>query len=153
MISFVTLDTTAITLDSTTAFTWDEDAPASNGIVLFRASTGAWSFIVGNARAEAITFDRQMLRNPYGTTWFQSGSGTLGPQLIRVTGEVWSAASDGITSAFTTVEDVRMAAEDAVLVRVIFGDYDVLALQSFARSPIEAGYRVEMVFVTASGRN
>lgn len=153
MISFVTLDTTAITLDSTTAFTWDEDAPASNGFVIFRAASGAWSFIVGNARAEAITFDRQMLRNPYGTTWFQSGSGTLGPQLIRVTGEVWSAASDGITSAFTTVEDVRMAAEDAVLVRVIFGDYDVLALQSFARSPIEAGYRVEMVFVTASGRN
>jgi hypothetical protein len=152
MTPFVTLDTTAITLDSTTAFTWDEDAPASNGYVLFRNALGSWSYIVGNARAEVITFDRQMLRNPYGTSWFQSGSGTLGPQLIRVTGEVWSNASDGITSAFTTVEDVRIAAEDTVLVRVIFGDYGVVALQSFARAPIEAGYRVDMVFVTESGR-
>ena len=152
MISFVTLDTTAITLDSTTAFTWDEDAPATNGYVLFRNVLGSWSYIVGNARAEVITFDRQMLRNPFGSVWFQAGSGRPGPQLLRVSGEVWSVANDGIVTAAGDVSAVQAAAEDAVLIRVIFGDFDILALQSFARAPIEAGYRVDMVFVTESGR-
>jgi hypothetical protein len=153
MIWFVTLDTTLSTLDSTTAFTWDADAIARNGFVLWQDSTGSWSYIVGNARAESISFDREMLRNPFGSVWFQAGSGRPGPQLLRVTGEVWSVANDGIVTAAGDVNAVQGSAEDAVLVKVIFGDYDVLALQSFARTPIEAGYRVDMVFVTASGRN
>jgi hypothetical protein len=149
----ITMDSTLVTLDSTTAFTWDQDVVAGFGFVTITTASSTTISFVGDARAEAIQFDRQMLRNPYGTSWFQSGSGTLGPQLIRVTGEVWSTASDGITSAFTTVEAVRAAAEDAVLVEVSWGTFDILALQSFARSPIEAGYRVDMVFVTESGRN
>jgi len=153
MTPFVTLDTTLSTLDSTTAFTWDEDAPALSGLVYFQAASGSWSYIVGNAQADSISFDREMLRNPFGTVWFQAGSGRSGPQLLRVTGEVWSVANDGIVTAAGDVNAVQGNAEDAVLVRVIFGDYDVLALQSFVRSPIEAGYRVEMLFVTASGRN
>lgn len=152
MIGFTTLDTTLVTLDSTTAFTWDEDAPAQAGFVNILDSTNSWSFLVGNARPESIEFDRQLQRNPFGSSWFQSGSGTIGPQLVRVTGEVFSDAANGITSAVALVEDVRVAAEDAVLLRVTWADFEVLALQSFARTPIEAGYRVDMVFVTASGR-
>lgn len=149
----ITMDSTLVTLDSTTAFTWDQDVVAGFGFVTITTASSTTISFVGDARAEAIQFDRQMLRNPYGTSWFQAGSGTLGPQLIRVTGEVWSTASDGITSAFTTVESVRAAAEDAVLVEASWGTFDILALQSFARSPIAAGYRVDMVFVTESGRN
>jgi hypothetical protein len=153
VIAFTTLDSTLVTLDSTTAFTWDEDAPAATGFVALRTSSGSWEFVVGNARAESIEFDRQMLRNPYGSTWFQAGVGTVGPQLVRVTGEVFSSAADGILSAAAEVAALEAAAEDAVLLRVVWGDFNLLALQSFSRSPIEAGYRVDMVFVTESGRN
>lgn len=149
---FITLDTTASTLDSTTAFTWDADVTAV-GYVALQTSAGAVSYLLGTVRAESISFAREMVRNPYGSTWFQAGDGRVGPQLIRVTAEVWSDAATGIEIAAPLVEALRAAAEDAGEVRVIFGTYFVAALQSFARTPIEAGYRVEMVFVTEDGRN
>lgn len=148
---FITLDTTASTLDSTTAFTWDADV--GTGYVAVQDNAGASVYYVGTLRLEAFSFDREMLRNPYGNSWFQAGDGRIGPQLIRVTAEVWSDAATGIAVAAPLVEALRAAAEDAANVRVVFGTYNVAALQSFARTPIEAGYRVEMVFVTIDGRN
>ena len=149
---FITLDTTASTLDSTTAFTWDADVSAVGWLAL-ETTAGATSYLMGTVRAESISFAREMLRNPYGSTWFQAGDGRVGPQSIRVTAEVWSDAATGIAVAAPLVEALRAAAEDAAKVRVVFGTYFIAALASFVRSPIEAGYRVEMVFVTEDGRN
>lgn len=149
---FITLDTTASTLDSTTAFTWDADVSVIGWLAL-ETMAGVSSYLIGTVRAESIAFARELLRNPYGSTWFQAGDGRIGPQLIRVTTEVWSDASTGIAVAAPLVEALRASAEDAAKVRVVFGTYFVAALQSFIRTPIEAGYRVEMVFVTEDGRN
>lgn len=148
---FITLDTTSVTLDSTTAFTWDADV--GTGYVALQDNAGASAYYIGTLRLEGIAFDREMLRNPYGSSWFQAGDGRIGPQSIRVTAEVWSDAATGIAVAAPLVEALRAAAEDAAKVRVVFGTYFVAALQSFIRTPIEAGYRVEMVFVTEDGRN
>lgn len=148
----VTMDSTLVTLDSTTAFTWDQDTVSVTpaGFVDIYVNSTV-TRVTGNARLESIAFNRQMLRNPYGGTWFQAGDGSVGPQLLRVTAEVWDET--GIVAAATEVEAVRIAAEDSTLVQTPFGEYDVTALQSFSRSPIESGYRVELVFVTTSGRN
>ena len=146
----VTMDNTTITLDSTTAFTWDQNIVTSPfGFVDLLVSSTKTS-IMAVARAEGITFNRALHRNPYGTTWFQSGDGGMGPQSIRITTEVWDEA--GIDTAAAELETLRGVAETATEIRTPFGQYFVAALQSFTRVPIESGYRVDMVFISSTGR-
>jgi hypothetical protein len=148
-VPWFTLDRTDVTLDSTTAFTWDEDIFAAFGYVLLFDTADVASAVRGDARAEGISFDRELHRNPFGQSWFTSGGGRLGPQLLRVTLEVWS---DSIANAHAETEALRVRAEDCARVLTSYGEWPILALQSFSRSPIEAGYRVDAVFVTAQGR-
>jgi len=150
ILPYFTLDRTDVTLDSTTAFTWDEDAFAPFGFVLFTDFFGGASLARGDARAEAIAFDRELHRNPFGQSWFTSGGGRPGPQLLRVTVEVWS---DSIVNANAVAEQLRARVESCERVETSYGSWQIWALQSFSRTPIEAGYRVDLVLVTAQGRN
>lgn len=143
------MDSTSVTLDSTTAFTWDQDVFAVPGLILLQDGS-VTTPVRGDVRAEGISFDRELHRNPYGSVWFTSGSDVTNPQLVRVTAEVWSSS---IEVAHADVEAVRVACEDATLLIASYGEWSIAALQSFGRSPIEAGYRLDIVFVTISGRS
>lgn len=142
------MDSTTVTLD-TTSFTWDQDAFATPGLILIQDGSSTKP-VRGDVRAESISFDRELHRNPYGSSWFSSGSYVANPQFVRVTAEVWASS---IEDAHADAELVRVACEDATLLVTSYGEWPIAALQSFSRSPIEAGYRLDILFVSISGRS
>ena len=148
----ITLDTTASTLDSTTAFTWDADIIL--GIVEIVWATSLASFnlrLLGTLTIDAIEFDRRMYRAPYSNFWFLEGDGRPNAQLVRVSADVWD--DRGITYAQNPLRVYRERSLLTTRVRAAFGSFDVAAMQSYSYTPIESGYRVEIVFVTLNGRS
>ena len=150
---FVTLDTTDSTLDSTTAFTWDADVLLGIVGIEWQSSLFANSnlYVLGTLTIDAIQFDRRLYRAPYSTLWFNEGDGRPNAQLVRVSFDLWD--DRGITYAQNPLRVYRDRAVLATNVRAVFGSFPIEAMQSYAYAPIESGYRVDVVFVTTSGRS
>jgi hypothetical protein len=148
----LTADSTTVTAD-TTLFTADNDIVLGLIEIVYpvNATVSRNLRMFGNIAAERLDFNRRMYRAPYGGSWAQEGDGRVGPQLVRATAEIWD--DRGITYAQTALRVNRGYCETATQVRSVWGTYPVAALQQYAYQPIEAGYRLDIVFISTSGRS
>jgi hypothetical protein len=135
---------------------WDVDVPTWDGglfggFTQWQLSDGSRLVIpLSNVRTQAFQYDRRMFRAPFGIVWHQEGDARRGVELVNVSVEVVDDA-DGITDAALLANQLAGSAAGVILIDSPFGQFDVLALSSFTRSPIESGYRFNFTFGTLNG--
>jgi hypothetical protein len=135
---------------------WDVDVPTWDGglfagFTQWELSNGTRLVIpLSNVRTRPFQFDRRMLRAPFGSTWFQAGDGRRGVEVVTVSVDVVNDAG-GITDAALLANQLAVSAAGVILIDSPFGFFDVLALSSFSRVPIESGYRFDFAFGTLNG--
>jgi hypothetical protein len=136
---------------------WDVDIPTWDGglfggFTQWTQSFGPREVIpLSNVRTQAFQYDRRMFRAPFGTTvWHQEGDGRRGVQLVNVSVDVIDDAN-GITDAAFIANALANVAQFVTEIECPYGKFDVLALSSFTRSPIESGYRFNFAFGTLNG--
>jgi hypothetical protein len=135
---------------------WDVDVPTWDGglfggFTQWQLSDGTRLVIpLSNVRTQAFQYDRRMFRAPFGSVWHQEGDARRGVELVNVSVEVVDDA-DGITDAALLANQLAGSASSVILIDSPFGFFDVLALSSFTRSPIESGYRLNFAFGTLNG--
>ena len=102
-----------------------------------------------NTRASAARYDRRAFRGPYGTTWQVEGSGKREPEEFTLSFEVHA---DTIEDASPLVRALLAKLGAAVSVSAPIGSFDSAGILSYAQSPIEAGYRLDVVMLAEAGR-
>jgi len=143
-----TFDIDSVTLDASFP-TWDGGIlpggaqwELSNGTIV--------PVTLANVRTQAFQYNRRMFRSPYGTVWHQEGDLKRGVESITVSVHVLDDAN-GISDAAIAAEALASVAPDVVRVECHFGEFDVVALQSYSRAPVQSGYRLEFVFGSFDG--
>lgn len=140
-------DQTDVKFDST-AYTWDNGYGVRVGQARLAGNGSVYLWTRVNARVGEVTFDRQLFRAPFGSVWHQAGdAGQLGVDVV-LDGEVVDAS---IGAAAAELEVLRAAVEAALQVQFAFGQFSVAGVRSFARSPIERGFRVTVTLATVRG--
>lgn len=140
-------DQTDVTFDSV-AYTWDSGYGIRVGAARLAGNGSVYLWSRVNARVGQISFDRELFRAPFGTSWWQAGDGLQTAVDVVLDGEVVAAS---IGAAAAELELLRAAAEAAVAVQFAFGEFRIAGVRSIVRSPIERGYRVVVTFATAAG--
>ena len=102
-----------------------------------------------NTRASSARYDRRAFRGPYGTTWQAEGSGKREPEEFTLSFEVHA---DTIEDASHLVQALLAKLEAAVSVSAPIGSFDSAGILSYAQSPIEAGYRLDVRMLAEAGR-
>jgi hypothetical protein len=173
-VNILTFDFTSITWDNTT-LTWDSnlftaygwtfdrtdvtfdaevptwDAGLFYGVAQLEAPNGSKIVLkLANVRTETFTYDKNMFRSPYGTVWHIEGDERRLVERITVQAHVIDDPS-GISDAAITANVVASALPSVVVVESPFGTFNIAALESFVRVPVESGYRLDVTFVTFSG--
>jgi hypothetical protein len=134
---------------SATVPTWD--AGMFYGYSQWELANGSKLLIpLSNVRTQAFDYDRRLFRAPYGTIWHQEGDERRGVENVNVIVDVVDDA-DGITDAATLANALAGDAPNVVLIDAPFAQFNVLALTSYSRVPIESGYRFDFSFVTVDG--
>jgi len=143
-----TFDIDTVTFDASVP-TWDGGLFAGN--VQFGLANGTNVLVVlANVRAEAFTYDRSMFRSPYGTVWHQEGDFRRLVENITVQAHVVDDA-DGISDAAGDADALALLLPSVVRVEANWGAWDIAALESYSRQPVESGYRFDVQFVTFDG--
>jgi hypothetical protein len=143
-----TFDADTVTFDASFP-TWDGGLFAGN--VRFELSNGNLvPVVLANVRAEAFTYNRSIFRSPYGTVWHQEGDFRRLVESITVQAQVADDAG-GISDAAGDADALALLLPDVVRVESSWGAWDIAALESYSRQPVESGYRFDIQFVTFDG--
>ena len=105
---------------------------------------------LANVRTEAFTYDRGMFRSPYGTVWHQQGDYRRLVETITVQAHVLNDAN-GISDAAIAADSLAQLLPTVTVVKSSIGEFNVAALASYTRQPVESGYRLDISFVTFDG--
>jgi hypothetical protein len=140
-------DQTDVTFDSTD-FTWDSGYGIQVGQARLAGNGSVYVWNRVNGRVSEFSFDRELYRSPFRSSWWQAGDGRLNALDVTLDGEVVAAS---ISAAAAELELLRTAVESAVTVQFAFGEFRVAGVRSFVRSPIERGFRVTVTLATVSG--
>jgi hypothetical protein len=143
-----TFDIDTVTFDASVP-TWDGGLWAGN-VQLELANGNLVPVVLANVRAEAFTYDRSMFRSPYGTVWHQEGDFRRLVESITVQAQVVDDAG-GISDAAGDADALALLLPDVVRVESNWGAWDIAALESYSRQPVESGYRFDVQFVTFDG--
>jgi hypothetical protein len=143
-----TFDIDTVTFDASVP-TWDGGLWAGN-VQLELANGNLVPVVLANVRAEAFTYDRSMFRSPYGSVWHQEGDSRRLVESITVQAWVVDDAN-GITDAATTAAALAAILPTVVRVESNWGNWDVAAVESFSRQPVESGYRFDIQYITFGG--
>lgn len=148
MIVGCTFDRTDITLDQLFP-TWDCGLYA--GVVQCELDDGTRLAVdLATVRTQSFTYDRSMFRSPYGTVWHQEGDERRLVENVNLSVHFVDDA-DGISDAADAARVLVAAAPNVVLLESPIGSFEVVALLSYTRQPVESGYRFDFTFATFDG--
>jgi hypothetical protein len=143
-----TFDNDILTFDATVP-TWD--AGLIDGVAQLEAPDGSKIILdLANVRTETFTYDKNMFRSPYGTVWHIEGDERRLVERITVQAHVIDDPN-GISDAAIQASVIATALPSVVVVESPFGTFNIAALESFVRVPVESGYRLDVTFITFSG--
>jgi hypothetical protein len=143
-----TFDLDSVKFDADT-ITWDAGLFA--GYAQLEAPDGSKILLLlANVRTEGFTYDRAMFRSPYGTVWHQEGDFRRLLEDITVQAHVLDD-TNGISDAAIAANNLALALPHVVAVESSIGSFNVAALASFTRQPVESGYRFDIRFITFNG--
>jgi hypothetical protein len=121
----------------------------TEGTVTITPATGpAFDITPARARPAPVEAEREMHRPPYSDAWFVEGDDLRGIERLDLTIEVHDTSGTGIAGASEAVHDLIDALDTATLAEVPFGYFELLGILEWTRSPIEAGYRLDVRLLT-----
>jgi hypothetical protein len=147
-VSQLTFDSGFVTFDSS-FITWDGSGFA--GVVFLVLDNATVVEVpLANVRTESFSYDRRMFRSPYGTVWHLEGDDRRLVENITVDVFVIDDAN-GISDAAIQANALTSVLPNVVRVVGAIGAFDVVALESFTRQPVQSGYRLSIIFVVDTG--
>ncbi len=121
--------------------------PAGSIVAVTNGVTSAWS--PANAALSRVRVDVQHHRAPFGLDWWVSGTRERDPQTVEVTA---FAYDDSIALAAVTARAIIDSFSNATSIVTPFGLFLTAGLLSWSVSPVELGYRVDLVVVALTER-
>lgn len=105
-----------------------------------------------HAQTNEVTerLDRTQYRPPFGTGWKSTGSGHPEPQRVSITVEV--GMSTNLEAIRPTLDAIIADAADAVGIETPLGDWPLEGLITALDQPIQAGYRLDLIFLAGAAR-